>query len=310
VTPQLIELSTGGDDDAGTTASAPDQYVVAWHVTDEEDQAHLAVFAAGRKAPVALALPAQVTINLPGQNLGTLQNAASSGQDSLEVAVENLLGVPIERMVASDPADLAAAVDAAGGIDVLDRHLDGSGALDYLAEPGEDAPVDAVYLRWQDVLDGLLSAVDERPGGVAALPEAVRPVFADDTPDMASVPVIDIGGGLLRPDVAALERLIDQRFVSSATEGIRLVVLNGVGEPGIGEEVARILVPEGFRLVSSGNARDFNFKMTQIVASSREDLPAAERARSLIGAGRILLGHQPTGLTDVTIVVGRDFGGS
>jgi hypothetical protein len=45
------------------------------------------------------------------------------------------------------------------------------------------------------------------------------------------------------------------------------------------------------------------------VASSQGDLTAAQRVRDLLGVGEILLGNQPGGLADVTVVVGQDFGG-
>ena len=77
-------------------------------------------------------------------------------------------------------------------------------------------------------------------------------------------------------------------------DAIRLVVLNGVGEPGIGEEVARILIPGGFRLVSSENANRFDYEVTKIVAATDEDIPSAPQAQELLGAGQILLGAQPS----------------
>jgi hypothetical protein len=119
--------------------------------------------------------------------------------------------------------------------------------------------------------------------------------------------VVDIGGGLLRPDQDKVEELLSRYFVPTTADVVRLVVLNGVGTPGIGKQVAGILVPEGFRLVSSGNANTFDLEVTQIVASSRGDLKAAERARTLLGVGEISVGNQPAGLADVTVVVGRDF---
>jgi hypothetical protein len=71
--------------------------------------------------------------------------------------------------------------------------------------------------------------------------------------------------------------------------------------------VARILVPEGYRLVSTGNANTFGVKETMIIALSDEDLAAAQRARDLLGVGQVLMGFQPAGLADIQIVVGEDF---
>ena len=311
VAPQLIELSTDGGGGGSAPSPPPAQQVVVWNVGTPDGDALLAVLATGARPPVAVAIPDQVTINLPGQSLGTLRQAAAGGDDGLvEVSVENLLGVAVDRMVSSDIAALSAAVDAAGGIEVLDGRLAGPETTAYLAQPPEDAPVDAVFLRWQDVLDGLLSRAAESPAVAASLPPPLDSMLRGRAFDFTALPVIDIGGGLLRPQPEEIEELVDEHFLRPPSRGIRIAVLNGVGTPGIGEDVATVLVPEGFRLVSSGNATSFDFKETLIIAGSREHIADAQRARTLLGVGKVLLSDPPSGFTDVTVVVGRDFGGS
>jgi hypothetical protein len=143
-----------------------------------------------------------------------------------------------------------------------------------------------------------------------AFPPELHPVLQAGSPestDLYALPVVDLGAGLLRPDTEAVESLVEDRFVLSGADEVRFVVLNGVGTPGVGEEVARLLVPEGYRLMSSGNASTFDHQETKIIASSEEDFAAAERARELLGVGRVFQGFQPAGLADLTIVVGHDF---
>jgi hypothetical protein len=72
----------------------------------------------------------------------------------------------------------------------------------------------------------------------------------------------------LRAQREGLAALVKERFVPHAGDEVRIVVLNGVGRPGVGEEVARILVPEGYRLMSTGNANTFDVKVTKIISSS------------------------------------------
>lgn len=306
VLPQLID-----DDEADpggvTTGSAEAQHVVAWALHAEGGRSYLAVLATGKKPPIVLAIPAEITINLPGQSLGTLADAAAAGDQGLmEVALENLLGAPVDQTLLAPLSSLATMVDDVGGIELQGRRSSGSDVGAYLTDVSDGAPPDQPFLRWQDVLEGLIRAKG-RPG---AMPEPLRPVLAEQNPSLLALPVVDIGGGLLRPDQDALQPLVEEHLVLTTADAVRLVVLNGVGTPGIGEEVARVLVPEGFRLVSSGNANTFDLEVTQIIASSRGDLEAAERAKELLGAGEISLGNQPAGLADVTVVVGRDFGGS
>jgi hypothetical protein len=86
-------------------------------------------------------------------------------------------------------------------------------------------------------------------------------------------------------------------------------ILNGNGEPGVGRDVAQLLVGRGFRLVRSGNAAGFGHRRTLIVTydPSAEARKTAERARRLLGVGQVLVSAQEQGIVDLTIVVGRDF---
>ena len=307
VLPQLLGEEREDPSEA-PVGSVRSQRVLAWALHEEGGETYIAVFAAGGRPAMVLAIPAAITINLPGQNLGTLAEAAATGDAGLvEVATENLLGAPVDQTILEPLSSITGMVDALDGIDVRDRPFSGADVSRYLTEIPADAPVDLAFLRWQDVLEGLIGAAPEEPEG---LPDALRPLLVATDPSLLALPVVDIGGGLLRPNQDELQALVEERFVPPTEVLVRLVVLNGVGTPGIGKDVARILVPEGYQLVSSGNANTFDLEVTQIIASSRADLDAAERAQDLLGAGEISLGNQPTGLADVTVVVGEDFGGS
>ncbi len=306
VLPQLV-----GDDEPGTGGTLPgaveSQEVAAWALHAEGGNSYIAVFASGGKPSVALAIPAEVTINIPGQSLGTLADAAASGDpDLVDVAIENLLGAPVDEILLAPLSSVTGVVDGLGGLRVRESSMSGSEVFTYLQDVPSEGPVDQAFLRWQDVLEGVIRAA---PGSPDALPDPLGEFLDEEPSSFRALPVIDIGGGLLRPDQDEVASLVDEHFILSAADAIRLVVLNGVGTPGIGEEVARILVPEGFSLVSSGNANTFRLEVTQIIASSRRDLESAELARTLLGAGEVTLGNQAGGLADVTVVVGRDFGG-
>jgi hypothetical protein len=86
-------------------------------------------------------------------------------------------------------------------------------------------------------------------------------------------------------------------------------ILNGNGQPGVGRDVAELLVGRGFRVVRSGNAAGFGHRRTLIVAydPSAEARKTAQRARRLLGVGKVLVSAQEQGIVDLTVVVGRDF---
>jgi hypothetical protein len=312
VAPQVLPASVPERESSAGPTAPQEQTVLAWSVLDERGLAFVAVLAAGAGPPVTVAVPADATINLPGQGLGTVRDAAIEGREGpLALALENLLGVPIDAPVAMTTEDLTTAVNDIGGIVVADQPMNGAAVVAYLTAPEAGEVPDERFLRWQDVLDGLLEAMASRPDAAGAFPDPVAGVLARGSPeraDLLALPVIELGAGLLRPDQKGIQALVAERFIPHVGDAIRLVVLNGVGQPGIGEEVARILVPNGFRLMSSENANRFDYKVTRIVATSEEDLPAAERTRELLGVGQIMLGAQPQ-LADVIVVVGADFPG-
>lgn len=71
--------------------------------------------------------------------------------------------------------------------------------------------------------------------------------------------------------------------------------------------MARLLVPSGFRLVSSLNAPKFNVERTRIVAASEEFVDEAELAQRLLGVGDVYVVDQASLVADMSIVVGKDF---
>ena len=131
---------------------------------------------------------------------------------------------------------------------------------------------------------------------------------------LATLPVtqVSVGGDeLYEVDTDELPEFMEKTLGSkpSLGEEIRIQILNGNGEPGIGEEVAEKLSSENFRVLLSGNARSLDYKKTLIVTydSSEEGLAIAEKAKELLGVGEVQVSAQGQGIVDLTIVVGKDF---
>jgi hypothetical protein len=113
--------------------------------------------------------------------------------------------------------------------------------------------------------------------------------------------------GGVAPDPKQLKTLISSRIGPALGELVRVIVENGNGRPGQGAAIGELLAPRGFLVVASQNASSFDVAQSQIVAANQSFLPWASEAQGLLGAGKVYLGTQPTGVADVTIVVGKDF---
>lgn len=86
---------------------------------------------------------------------------------------------------------------------------------------------------------------------------------------------------------------------------IRVQVLNGSGEGGIGGRVATALREGGFHVAEVGNADRFDYFETLVVA--RRDDPAAARAVArYLGGPPVVLQAWSSDLAEVTVVVGSD----
>ena len=306
------ERSPGTDRD-GVAMAPPEQSVVAWTVWDQRrpGASFVAILATGGGLdPVAVPVPGNAATSIPGHGVGTIDDAAATGDIATVAAtLENVLGVQVDDGWGIPLSALGRLVDELGTVPVEGRFLDGDRVMAYLREPGLDLGTERA-IRWQAVLTGLVEATDAASALDLDVPPAARPVFAEPATEVLPLPVEDVGAGLSRPDAEGVAALVTERFVP--TDGgtkVRLVVLNGNGEPGVGQRVARLLVPQGYQLVASQNASEFGMAVTRIIASDREDLPAARKAQRLLGVGRVLLGTQHSGVAEVTVVVGLDFGG-
>lgn len=217
-----------------------------------------------------------------------------------------------------------------------EQFLDGERVAEYLtfAAAGE-SELDRLP-RVQQVLEALLDAVAEDPGrleqvfqdGAAMLdtPEPARLrdmllALADartqDQLDVRTLPVTPIGAGeqgSYRLDESRVTALVDERFdasrpVEGQTAGRRLQILNGNGEPGIGQDVAALLQPGGYRVVLTRNADRFDYDTTRIVVhvDDPDQLALARDVRDRLGVGVVEISETPGRVADITVVVGADF---
>ena len=91
---------------------------------------------------------------------------------------------------------------------------------------------------------------------------------------------------------------------------IQVEVLNGCGEPGIGQLVMRFLRERGFDVVNIDNADHFEYRET-IVLDRRGKNGPSEAARAVggaLGTPNVLLQRNDERMVDVSVVIGKDYG--
>lgn len=171
--------------------------------------------------------------------------------------------------------------------------------------------VDAIFADGAPMIDGIAA---ER---VRALLELLARDHADGRLEIRTLPVTPIGGGdesSYRLDDERVRTLVDNLLADSvpradAPGGRALQILNGNGQPGIGQHAAERLTPSGFRVVLTGNADNFEYAQTRILVydDSPEQLAVARQIRDLLGVGEIAISASPVAVVDVTIILGADF---
>jgi hypothetical protein len=150
--------------------------------------------------------------------------------------------------------------------------------------------------------------------------EHTRPaiaMLAKGTVQYATLPVeaLDGGGGdqVYKVRQAELDALLELALPGAVTLGdegrTRVQLLNGTGVVGQSQQVAQRLLPAGFRIVVTANAKSFSYRETQVVFYRREQQEAATRVQEALGVGKLVRSRQPLDVVDVTVVVGADFKG-
>ena len=269
----------------------------------------------------------------------TVDHAATVGDAGLAALLGRVGSVELEvpeRLVRRD-ADGSPSLRFAQGV----QHLDGPRLVEYLSFRMSEQDELSSFSRQEQVWDGVFGALAAEDG-----PERLEELAGDGAPQLdttadaqwltalfadlagasaagsltqAGLPVQPFGGagpdggGTYRIQDEAAEELVAELLAASlaaadsAGESLRVEVLNGVGTPGIGQAVHRRLNGQGFRIVRTDNAANFDFGQTQILVYDDARLPAARRLRDLLGVGTISVSRRPQSVVDVTLVVGADF---
>lgn len=216
------------------------------------------------------------------------------------------------------------------------QRLDGSAAVafgTYLAEGEEeqsrlarlqavlDGVINALPADVERVLNGLGTARRTQPAkDVAALLSGLKADGAADNLQYRSLPVVKIDAGndetRFRLDTPAALAMVDELLADSVPEGARaegnrVLVLNGVGTPGLGAKVRDKLVRGGLVFVGSRNAPTFGYPKTIVLVkdATQEGGALGRRVARAIGLpnASVEVSDQIGTIADVVVIVGRDF---
>lgn len=252
--------------------------------------------------------------------------------DGLAALVDALGGIPVE-------VDVPVVRDSTVVLSAGAQQVDGARAVELLLYLAPEEQEQSRLARVQEVLDGIVQSLPEEPADVRALVSALGegsvstldpPALADLLLGLAAadedgqlqydtLPVIPIdpGGGVtaFRVDAERLPTLVDRLLADSVPPGVReggnrVLVLNGVGTPGLGESVRAKLAPAGFVFVGSRNAPEFGYPTTQVLVpeATAEAQALGERVAEALGVPPTSVMTQEFGtVADVVVLVGADF---
>ncbi|MDP8958969.1 MAG: LCP family protein [Actinomycetota bacterium] len=286
--------------------------------------------------------PPSLLVTLPGYGDGLISQVVEFGGPELaRLSVSNLLGVRIDATVVVSAASLQAALPGALAVELHAPLLvPDQGGERVLAATGraprEPAVVESLLteqgtgdeLEWLKRQGGVWRALLRAAGDQSQLAE--RLLSRTDAPARAAdllvaagraeellvtaVPAsrIAVGGETERYQVSG-EEAAD--FVEGRLEFLRLraeprprvEVLNGNGQVGTTHAVAEALIRRGFRVVRTDNAERFDYQQTQVIAQGRDYQQEALAVQEVLGRGEVILElRRPSGVVDLTIIVGQD----
>jgi len=315
-----VGSSPTASDSTGLQGRGPSK-LLAFSVTGAPNALLAVVGIGGGQPPAGLVLPPGMTVIVPGQGETPTEQVQALPGDSMRISLSNAVGVWVPHYAVMNLNGFGDTIDRIGGLTVNlpdvytvggsvlgpgRTHMSGNQVVTFLYEKAEDTA-----LRWSSVLEAFLKVAPAVPRSDLVETDdaaAVAAVLgAASGAEVQVAPTKVVGATAIIPAQPDFDELVGRLFGTPIP--VRAFVQNGSGIPGIGEAVARDLLPQGFRIVLTGNAESFNHDTTLITAIGADHLDDANRARSALGVGAVRVSQVPSGLADVTIVVGRDFKG-
>lgn len=264
--------------------------------------------------------------NLLGIRLDSVLTLSSDGMRRLFDPLAPILITVPERLSAQENNVLVPKFvpgtydfDAARLVEYMDFRAEGEGEIQRLSR--HQRAWDAALEQARKVGGGDRMAVSLGDAGLVS--EAEIPALGDF---LSRVSTADRGYALLpvdpkqslegeeryEPRTDDIQAMVNQRFAgarsdSSESGRVRLGILNGNGGVGVTEEVAKILIPEGYRVVFTENADNFDYPETQVVFNRTPFEGTARDVQRRLGTGKLIFNRSPQDVADIIVIVGKDF---
>lgn len=285
-----------------------------------------------------ISIPTSAVVDIPGHDVGEAARAYQLGRARLMVAtVEYLVGTEIDYYMKIDRKALQKAIDDLKGLNMGGKTLSGTGAVDYVRGTGKDKEADSIK-RQQTVL----KLLDAKMKGLTAV-ELVK-MITDTKPDfdtdmkakyaaVLAQQIVNVENSdilfytlpmkemvvdnrtLYQPLRPQIDSLMDKLFGKDRNkndkQASRIRVLNGSGEPGLANDLARILISNGYRVIDIKNADRFDYPETELIvySSDSSEMIKANQVKGILGIGKIYVNNLPQDVADMTIIVGKDYAG-
>jgi NAD(P)H-hydrate repair Nnr-like enzyme with NAD(P)H-hydrate epimerase domain len=98
---------------------------------------------------------------------------------------------------------------------------------------------------------------------------------------------------------------VTRAYGDDITDNVRIEVLNGTGENGLGRTVARALMRKKVDVLLVGNADGTDYPQTVLIARKRK--PEVESLGELIGCERFVEQLREDTTVDATLIIGADY---
>lgn len=275
----------------------------------------------GERRPGFFSVPFDLMLTVPGEGEVMASDVAGLGAETVRVAVSNTFGAWADHVAVMDLEGLSDVVDRGEGIrvEVPGFYVTEAGNLGPGAArlTGEQVVAllsleeDGAEARWASVVQALLRERVRLGGEDLAETDGIagvrRVLGGARGAAIAPFPTLTVAGSVTVPRQPDLDRQVARLFGSRTP--VPVIVQNGSGAPGLGQDVAAVLLPLGFRVVLSQNADLFGYERTRVVANSDGAIADARRIKRALGVGRVRVSQVPSGIGDITIIVGEDFTG-